>query len=266
MSEEKKRHSRDEQTGKLFEIIPEKKPDTFFAMVSFVYLFLALGFFLWLLFDIWARNYTLGCLSDEVRTRLKSSPTFHSFAYAFIGGGLGGAIAGFRSCIHWHCEEQAFGRRFVWKYLFFPWLGATLALFVYAILGSGIAVMGGNATFSTTKMLLAFAVGSLVGYGSPQVLKWLDSQVNKLFKVASGQVPDLIGLTEQQAEKTLAAAGLKIGRTVDKRQDVKDPGKIIAQSPLKDSDFPRDGSVEITIGAPPPAAPKDQTRSGGGTS
>ena len=248
--------ARDEQTGKLFDIEPEDPLATTFAIVSFVYLFLALGFFLWLLFDIWARKYTLGfsCLTEEVRTRLNNSPTFHSLAYAFIGGALGGVIAGLRSCIHWHCDEKAFGWRFVWKYFSFPWLGATLALIVYAILGSGITVLGG-VSFSTTKMLFAFAIGSLVGYGSPQVVKWLDSQVNRIFKVAPAQVPDVTGLTKQQAEKTLAGAGLKIGREVEKPQEGKEADKVYAQAPTAGSGPPKDGLVDITIA---PAAPKDQ--------
>jgi hypothetical protein len=259
MSEEKKRHSRDEQTGKLFEIVPEKKLDTAFAIVSLVYLFLALGFFLWMLFDIWARKYTLGFgyVTEDVKTRLNNSMISHSLAYAFIGGGLGGVIAGFRSCIHWHCEEQAFGWKFVWKYILFPWLGATLALFVYAILGSGVAVIGGSVSFSTTKMLLALAIGSIVGYGSPQVVKWLDSQVNKLFKVPLGPVPDLTGLTRDETEKKLAAAGLKLGRITEKQQDWKEAGKVFAQSPPKGSDPPRDGLVDVTIADAPPAAAGD---------
>jgi PASTA domain len=256
MAGEKGRRVRDEQTGKLFVIVPETKLDTAFAVVSFVYLFLALGFFLWLLFDIWARQYTLGFryVTDEVRTHLNSSSIFHSLAYAFVGGALGGVIAGFRSCIHWHCEEHAFGRQFVWKYLLFPWLGGTLALFVYAILGSGIAVVAGNLSLSTTNMMLALAIGSIVGYGSPQVVKWLDSQVNKLFEVALGPVPDLSGLTQQEAEKKLAAASLKVGRIVEKQQDGKEAGKIFAQTPPEGSDPPRDGLVDITVAAAPSAA------------
>jgi PASTA domain len=268
MAGDTKGQAQDAQTGKLYDIVPEDRLATAFAMVSFVYLYLALGFFLWLLFDIWARRYTLGfdCLTEDVRTRLDNSPTFHSLAYAFIGGALGGVIAGLRSCIHWHCDEQAFGWRFVWKYFSFPWLGGTLALVVYAILGSGITIIGG-VSFSTTKMLFAFAVGSLVGYGSPQVVKWLDSQVNRLFKVAPAQVPDVTGLTKQQAERTLAGAGLKIGRTVEKQQDGKEADKVYAQAPTAGSDPPKDGLVDITIASTaPPAATQDQTKSGGGKS
>jgi multisubunit Na+/H+ antiporter MnhB subunit len=183
--------ARDEQTGNWFEIVPEENLDTAFAIVSYVYLFLAFGFFLWLLFDTWARKYTFALLigySTAESQSLLNSQIFRSFAYAFIGGALGGVIAGYRSCVYWHSEKRAFCWRYLWKYLCFPWLGATLALVVYAIIGSGVAIIGGSVNFGTdtagvTRMMSALAIGSLVGYGSPQVVKWLDNQVNILFKV-----------------------------------------------------------------------------------
>src|SRR5208282_3314471 len=211
-AEEEPQIRRDEQTGKLFELVPEDNFDIFCAVVSYLYLLLALGFFLWLLFDTWARKYTfalwLGYSHAETQALL-NTPIFRAFAYAFIGGALGGIIAGYRSCMYWHSEERAFGWRFVWKYIFFPWLGATLALFVYAIVAGGIAVLGGvsvatDATTGVTKMLSALAIGSLVGFGSPKVMTWLDSQVNKLFKVDTvpeSQVPDA------SAEKTMWVFG-----------------------------------------------------------
>jgi hypothetical protein len=104
-------------------------------------------------------------------------------------------------------------------------------------------------------MLLALAIGSIVGYGSPQVVRWLDSQVNKLFKVPLGPVPDLTGLTKEEAEKKMADAGLKIGRVIEKQQEGTEAGKVLAQSPLEGSDPPRDGLVDITVAAAPPVAP-----------
>jgi hypothetical protein len=247
----------DEQTGKKFELVPEKCWDKFWASVSFAYLGIALVFFLWLLFDIWLRKNTLfikwlGYSSIESAL---NTPIFRSFAYAFIGGALGGIIAGYRSCIFWHSEQQAFGARFVWRYLFFPWLGATLALFVYAILGSGVAVVGGNIHVGATNKLLALAIGSLVGYGAPQVVKWLDSQVNRIFKVPSTpetpasekKVPDLAGLAQQDAEKKLADAGLKLGEITKQHENGKKVGTIFEQNPEAGSSTPAEGSVNVTI-------------------
>jgi hypothetical protein len=255
-------YSLDEQTGKLFRIVPEKPLDAAFAVLSYVYLFLALGFFLWLLFDTWARKYTfarwVGFSAAEAQARL-NAPIFRSFAYAFVGGALGGVIAGYRSCVHWHSEQRAFGWRFGWKYLFYPWLGATLALFVYAVIGSGIAVIGGNIsdTGGVAKMLFALAIGSLVGYGSPQVVRWLDSQVNKLFQVVTPpevHVPDLTGLTQQEARKRLTEAGLKMGQVLE--QEGKDVGKVIEQEPRAGSVAPAGGLVKITIAAARAAPPE----------
>ena len=248
----------DEQTGKAFDLVPERAADKFWATVSFAYLAIALGFFLWLLFDIWLRKNTLfirwlGYSSIEAAL---NTAVFRSFAYAFIGGALGGIIAGYRSCIFWHSENQAFGARFVWRYLFFPWLGATLALFVYAILRSGVAVVDGNVSIGATNMLMALAIGSLVGYGSPQVVKWLDSQVNKLFKVTAEApplekskkpVPNLAGLTEQEVEKKLTEAGLKMGAVNKKPQAGAVAGKVFEQDPLAGSQLAAGGEVNVTI-------------------
>ena len=270
MADERKRYSRDEQTGKLFEIVPEKKLDTTFAIVSFVYLGLALGFSLWLLFDTWAQKYTLvrWLGYTDVQAHL-SKPIFRSFSYAFIGGALGGIIAGYRSCIYWHSEQRAFGWQFVWRYVFFPWLGGTLAVFVYAIIGSGVAVVGGTVNFGVTNMLLALAIGSLVGYGSPQVIRWLDSQVNTVFKVAAApevQVPDLIGLTPQEAGKKLAEAGLKIDQVIKKHEEGKEVGKVIEQEPPAGSMAPTGGLVKLTIAAAHSAEVEGEKHNEGGTS
>jgi hypothetical protein len=254
MADGEQRYTTDEQTGKTFEIVPEKPWDRLWASVSFAYLGLALGFFLWLLFDTWIRKNTLlgwlGYASPDKMHDPFGAPIFRSFSYAFIGGALGGVIAGYRSCIFWHSEKQAFGARFVWRYLFFPWLGATLALFVYAILGSGVAIVGGNIRVGVTNMLMALAIGSLVGYGSPQVVKWLDSQVNKLFKVTTEiQVPDLTGLTQPTAEKILIGTGLKMGKISNKPQPGVVAGNIFEQDPLAGSSASTGDLVNVTIAA-----------------
>ncbi len=252
MTDGERKSIKDEQTGTEFKLVPEKRWDKFWACFSFAYLGITLTFFLWLLVDTWLRKNTifirwLGYSSIEP---VLNTPVFRSFAYAFIGGALGGIIAGYRSCIFWHSEHQAFGARFVWRYLFFPWLGATLALFVYAILGSGVAVVGGDVHVGATNMQLALAIGSIVGYGSPQVVKWLDSQVNKLFKVTPApeiRVPDLTNLIQKDAERILTDAGLKMGQVSKKPHGGRDAGRILEQEPRAGSQAPAGGSVNITI-------------------
>jgi hypothetical protein len=65
-------------------------------------------------------------------------------------------------------------------------MGATLALFVYALLRSSISVLNGNpgGNLGNTQVLSNFSVGALVGYGSKDVFIWLDNKVTKFFQVA----------------------------------------------------------------------------------
>ena len=90
---------------------------------------------------------------------------------------------GLRSGLRYH---QTFDRRHAWKYVCAPWMGATLALFVYALLRSSISVLGGNpgGTPGNSQVLSNFSVGALVGYGSKDVFVWLDNKVTKFFQVA----------------------------------------------------------------------------------
>jgi PASTA domain len=258
MDDDRKYYTFDERTGKLFPVGHEERLNTAFAILSYVYLFLALGFFLWVLFDTWARKYTfalwLGFSTAEAQAHL-NSPIFRSFAYAFVGGALGGVIAGYRSLIHLYSVQRTFQWRFGWKYLFSPWLGATLALFVYAVIQSGVSVIGGNIsspadTGGVAKMLFALATGSLVGYGSAQVVTWLDWQVDNLFKVPPPEVhvPDLTSLTQQEALQKLTEVGL-MGQVLEREQEGKDVGKVIEQEPRAGSVTPTGGLVKITIAA-----------------
>jgi hypothetical protein len=182
----------DEQTGRQFVLEPEKLVDTLSATASVIYLLVMLVGFLWLLFDIWVGNLvvfqTFLRYSPETLVALRGSRVFHLLAYTFIGGGLGGVIGGYCSFSSWHCERRAFGWRFIWKYITFPWLGGTLAVVVYAIMASGVAVIGGSVASGEgspdfTQSLFSLSIGALVGYGSPRVMKWLDAQVDRMFKV-----------------------------------------------------------------------------------
>jgi hypothetical protein len=175
-------------------------------------------------------------------------------AYTATGGGLGGVVNGIRGFIIWHPERKAFGWRFLWKYITMPLLGVILAPMVYCIVRSGIAAFGGNFTPSesfTIQALLAFAVGSLAGYGSHKVFRWLDEQVNKLFRITpimEVKVPKLIGLTEEEAEATLKESNLKLGKIEKKvTSDPDKYDKVIDQNPSADLMIQRGRSINITI-------------------
>jgi len=143
------------------------------------YLLLILAFLGWLLFDTWIGRYSL--LVGYAHQR---EQTLRLIAFTLIAGALGGVVNGLRSTLQY---RKVFDRRHTWKYLCAPWMGATLALFVYALLRSSTAALGGNAgvNVGNVQVLSYFAVGALVGYGSKDVFFWLDARVAKLFQVAS---------------------------------------------------------------------------------
>lgn len=143
------------------------------------YLLLMLAFLSWQLFDTWIGRYSV---LSSVGYDLQGKEVVRLIPYTLFAGALGAVVNGLRSTIHHH---EKFERRHSWKYLCAPWMGATLALFVYAILRSSIDVLGGNsaAAISNAQVLSNFSVGALVGYGSKDVFVWLDAKVTKLFPV-----------------------------------------------------------------------------------
>ena len=255
MSAGEESHAIDEQTGKVFKLVKEKPWDIAAAIVSVLYLMVMLVFYSWQLLDIgFGKNTLLKLIfpnnSDSFNTAL-----YRIIAFTVIGGGLGGTVNGFRGFIVWHSERKGFGWRFIWKYITFPLLGAILAGIVYAIVRGGVAAFGGNFTPNqdlTNQTLAALGIGALSGYGSHKVFRWLDSIVNRMFKISKISdvlVPDLIGMTKDNAETVLKEFNLKLG-DVDRRDTV-DPAeedKVVAQNPTPGSLTPKDGKVGITIG------------------
>jgi hypothetical protein len=244
---------RDESTGIVYELHPEKTLDTSFAIISILYLLFMLAFFFWQLFDVWIGQYSLVNWIGYDIGRL-GSPSFRLVAFTFIGGGLGGIINGIRSIIGWHSERSGFGRRFVWKYIVAPWIGTALALFAFALIRSGIAIIGGD--FKTDaadirQTLSMFAIGVLSGYGSREVFIWLDAQVKRIFKVTSElKVPNLMHKTKAEVEEILKEANLKLGKVLEElTEDEKKVGKVMSQIPIPDTSIAAGGTVDITIAA-----------------
>ncbi len=261
-SYQKPRYFQDPQSGQTYLLVPEQKTDTVLANISASYLMLMLIFFLWLLVDAWLGKYTLMLGFGELSTKGDvTSPFFKLAVYSFVGGGLGGIVNGFRSIVRWHCELRGFGRRFVWKYITLPWLGATLGLFVFAIMFGGVAVVAGDISTSapSPKQIVAmFGIGALAGFGSRSVFKWLDAKVADVFKTkpttetaqtdATESVPDLIGMTKQDAENAVSASNLIMATVTDQVDpDKSKHGTVIAQYPLPGSSVASGTSVHITI-------------------
>jgi hypothetical protein len=237
----------DEQTGKSYKLIPEKAWDVIAATCSILYLVIVLVIFTCLLFAVWSKQ-------SFIQESNPNAAIYLLMIYAAIGGALGGVVNGIRSFIIWHAERQAFGRRYVWKYITQPLLGVVLAAIVYALIRSGFVVFGGGlppADNFTNQALMAFAIGALAGYGCLKVFKWLDGHVNRLFKVISSveiKVPDLKGKTQQEAKAALEEANLKLGG-VSKEPDA-DPtvvDKVIRQNPPAGSMRAKGAAVDITI-------------------
>ncbi len=256
----------DPQTGDIFKLRKEERPDAITAMWSGIYLLLMLALFFWLLFDTWMGQHTLARILGYTAVERLNVPTFRLLAYTLIGGALGGIVNGIRSLLFWHSDQQAFSRRFAWKYITYPFLGTTLALFVYAIIRSGMAAFGGDfaaQATGTSQSFSALVVGALAGYGSRQVFIWLDARVKDLFKTTTPdepgevQVPDLTDKTKKEAEDVLKARNLKGGNVSEEATaDADKEGKVIKQTPGPDSSLASGGAVDITIGVKKPRAPK----------
>ncbi len=233
----------DEQTGKTFKLIPEKPWDIIVATFSILYLILMLVVFSGLLVVVWKAQSFDGDTNIAV---------FLLMIYAFIGGGLGGVVNGIRSFIEWHAERQAFGRRYIWKYITQPLLGAVLAAMVYAVFRSGLVASGANFTPAdnfANQALAAFALGALAGYGSRRVLIWLKKLVERIFKTPPAiTVPDLKGKTQLEARAALEESNLKLGEV--SKEASADPNvvdKVIRQNPPAGSMTAKGTAVDITI-------------------
>ena len=248
---------RDESTGIVYELQSEKALDTSFAIISILYLLFMLVFFFWQLFDVWIKQYSLANWVGYKDIGHLDSPSFRLVVFTFIGGGLGGVINGIRSIIGWHSERSAFGRRFVWKYITDPWIGTTLALFAFALVRSGMAVLGEDFQANTNNIrqtLSMFGLGVLSGYGSREVFKWLDVQVSNIFKavkvqkVSEVKAPDLLHKTKEEAEEILKTANLKLGEVSEETtEDQTLVGKVIKQEPARDTSIAEGGLINITI-------------------
>ncbi len=246
----------DEQTGKGYEIVPEAGWSIVAATFSILYLIAMLVFFCWLLLDIFIGRNLLLCLISLKADDYMKSPILQLIAYSVIGGGMGGVINGIRSFIMWHAERRAFGWRFMWKYITLPLVGVILAAIVYTIIRGGVAAFGGSfappTENFTTQAFWAFAIGALTGYGSHKAFKWLDIQVNKVFRitpVTEIEVPDLKGKTQKEAEDILKEFNLIRGKVDQKVSDDSDDiDKVIDQNPQAGLMISKGGSVDIVIG------------------
>lgn len=249
----------DERSARVVVLEEEKRLDKVLALISMVYLLIMVGLFLWGMFDVWVGRYTVVRLlgyGSELEMKRLEEPIFRLLAYAFLGGGVGGAVNGIRSLLTWHVEWGAFQQRYVWKYVTWPWLGTALALIVFALVRSGLAVVGGEmapADSDLRQSLSTMVLGILSGYGAREVFIWLDMQVSTLFKTNPAQareVPDLFGLTRADAEQRLRQDELALGEVKEAKTEEDDKvGKVIQQFPESKKKLQPGSPVNITLGS-----------------
>jgi hypothetical protein len=222
------------------------KRDRTAAVICILYLMSLLAAFSWLLFDTWIGNYfLLRALRYDLVALDKTS--FRVVAFTVIAGGLGGIINGLRSTLNYY---NGFNQRYAWKYLTAPWMGVTLALFVYALIRSSIVAFGGSANTTnveTPQILTNFAAGALAGYGSKDVLVWLDAAVHRIFQIQE-KVPDFTGKSQGAAISRLQAANLELGEIsrVAPRNG-KAAGTVVGQSPLPQAPIDCGEAVDLSV-------------------
>jgi hypothetical protein len=262
MSAKPEMFMRDPHTGHLMPINRESRADRVAALLSMAYLLVMMAFFFWALFDIWIGRFTLvrllGYNTASDLDRL-NEPIFILLAYAFMGGGLGGTVNGIRSLLTWHGEWAVFEQRYIWKYITWPWLGTALALIVFALVRSGVAVLGGDLVterpeeMNLRQTLSTLVIGILAGYGAREVFVWLDAQVSRYFRTESNEqraVPDLLGLPLAEAAERLADEKLTLGEVVEQEcERDEDIGKVVAQQPEPAKKLTTGGAVSVTVGA-----------------
>ena len=227
-------------------LVLKRKPGKKAAICSMLYLLGLLALFTWVLFDTWSGNYLpLRFLKYDIAVINK--PAFRLVAFTVIAGGLGGVLNGLRSTLTYY---NGFSQRYLWKYMAAPWMGATLALFVYALVRSSLVVLGGDAatqTVGAAQILSNFAAGALAGYGAKDVFFWLDSRVEKIFKVKE-HVPDLTGKQKEAAVSRLHSANLQLGEVSRvSTRNRKRIGTVVNQSPSPEESIERGGPVDLSI-------------------
>ena len=260
MTEKYRPYVVEEQTGRVFEIRPEQKADRALAICSVVYLIIMIFFFLWQLFDIWVGRFTLAKWFGYIEAEPLTESATLICIYTFIGGALGGIVNEIRGFLFWHCDNEAFGRRYFWKTIVAPWLGGTLGIFVYFLTRSGIALFTGEFIPSEQTVQQAvpmFTIGALAGYGSRKVFVWLDAQVTRIFSIKKekvktakyAKVPNLIGMTKEEAEIKLTELKLGLGDISSAPAIKKDLiGKVISQGVKPELSLDVGSTVDITVG------------------
>ncbi len=149
-----------------------------------------------LVFDLWiSGNALLRRLG--VGQNVLTAPLFLPLVSAVLGGALGSILYNIRQLFHYYAREpQKYNPRWLGKYVSGPLEGGLLALVVYALLRGGVVVLNpvaiaaiqttpnieqALAQADVTAGLAAFGLGTLVGFGTRDVVGWLQDLVETMF-------------------------------------------------------------------------------------
>ncbi|MFC7401537.1 Stk1 family PASTA domain-containing Ser/Thr kinase [Citricoccus sp. GCM10030269] len=94
---------------------------------------------------------------------------------------------------------------------------------------------------------------------SPELGATVKSGSSVELQMSSGmvEVPDLVGLTQEEARQELDALGLRMTVSeVERDESVVEPGTVVSQEQGEDTEVPQDSSVSVEVAAaPPPESP-----------
>jgi hypothetical protein len=188
-AENELKYAWDDQTGHRFKVVREDGRSIFFAILSALYLIGALGFLIWFTADTWFQSdRVLGVLHLDPSGDFARTDSYNIVIAAGIAGAFGGALDSVRGLIVWHSERRAYGWRFFWKDVAWPWVGGVLAVLVYFTVRSGAGVVSGDFKLDGSggvPVMSASALGALAGFNSRQVFRWLDARASSLFSTDS---------------------------------------------------------------------------------
>ena len=80
-----------------------------------------------------------------------------------------------------------------------------------------------------------------------------------LFLGGGTSVPQLVGLSQQDAESTIAGAGLKVGQISDSPTLAVAPGIVVAQSPAASTEVAEESAVDVSVSVVPVVQVPDVT-------
>lgn len=150
-----------------------------------VYYFVLLALSLVLLFDLWIAHFNLLRYLGVSENVLKS-PLLVPLASTIMGGMIGGVLYNIRMLHYYYARTGQYDPRWMGKYITGPLEAGLLALLVYALARGGVVTLSGVSPQSGEQAapatwFAAFGLGGLVGFGTRDVVGWLQDLTKTMF-------------------------------------------------------------------------------------